>query len=196
MSEITSKEKIIKNIRKALVVPFKNPLNNMELEESIYNTDTLSRTETIITSFLEQEKKYFQVFNNKYEFLLALKKLMDKKKWRDFVCHTQNISDLLEENGIPFHVNSPESKSPMITTVNKLISKPSTVVFDLRYHLFRKIIVAPVLIIVAFENQIVPFSSDKKTVELTPMDNHSLCMVKTEALKEQEVYLFLINDHF
>jgi hypothetical protein len=194
MSEIIPKERVLKSVRKGLVVPAVNPFLNLDVDTSVYNMSKLSDQEQIVSGFLSLPNAHFQACNNKFEFLLLFKKLMDAKGWKDPVCHTNALTDLFEDNGIPIQVNIPGTNNPFISTCNKLLSKPSLLVFDLRYHYMRKILAAPILVIVATESQLSSYQSDKKFFELSPLEVQTRCAINPAKLENKEVYLFLIND--
>ncbi|MCK9481002.1 MAG: hypothetical protein M0R38_04470 [Bacteroidia bacterium] len=194
MLEIIPKEKILKSVRKGLVVPSEKPFADLDLDIPIYNKSLVKKEESIIKVFLQNENAFFQSCSNKYEFMSTLHKLIDARGWKDPVCQETLLSELLNTNGINTHVNSPTKKSPFITTCAKALSKPSVLIFDYRFQFIKKIMAAPILIIVMTEQQLSVYSEDKSFLQLNAVENYTRCAIHPRVLQDKEVYFFFIND--
>jgi len=195
MSEIIPKEKILKNVRRGLLFPSVAPFSNLDFDSEIYNDTRVKNEESIIQTFLSNENAYFQACGNKYEFLMLFKKLMDIKGWKEPVCHETSITELLNDNGIKTQVNMPMDNSPIITTCIKALSKPSVFIFDNRFQLVRKILSAPIIVLVLTESQLKPYYKDKSYFQLNPLDNHSRMSIFPKDLINKEVYIFTLSDN-
>ncbi len=194
MLEILSKEKILKNIRKGLVVPSEKPFADINLDSPIYKEEKVKKEESIIQVFLQNENAFFLSCSNKFEFLSTLQKLIEVRNWKEPVCQETALSQLLNENGIITHVNSPSKKQPFITTCHKALSKPSVLLFDYRFQFVKKILAAPILIIAMTEQQLSVYHEDKSSLQLNPLENFTKCAIHPRILQDKEVYFFFIND--
>lgn len=194
MSEIIPKERLLKNVRKALVSPSQRPFKNLDFDSNLYNQEAFNNPDYSLQHYVSLNNTYFKACNNKYEFLLQFIELSELNNWKEPVCHNNALVTLLEENGVEVQVNAPSVQSPLITTFNKMNSKPALMFFDLRYHYIRKILEAPVLIIVASESQIAEYQYHKKYTELNPLDNTTKCSIIVDELIKKETYLFIIKD--
>lgn len=194
MSEIIPKERLLKNVRKALISPSQRPFVNLDFDSGLYNQSAFNNPNHSLQHYTKLNNTFFKACNNKYEFLLQYIELAELKAWKDPVCHNSTLVKLLEDNGVGVQVNSPTNTNPLIATFNKMNNKPSLMFFDLRYHFIRKVLEAPVLIIVASESQIADYSFDKKYTELSPLDNTTKCSIVIDELIKKETYLFIVKD--
>jgi hypothetical protein len=194
MSEIIPKERILKSVRKGLVVPSPNPFPVLDFDSPIYNEKLLNNEDSLISTFVNIPNTFFKHCSNKYDFLLSFNELSKQKAWKSIVCHSTNLTELFEDNGFQVHLNSPTANSPLVTTCNKLFNNPASLIFDMRHQYIKKILMAPVLVIVASESQIVNYQADKRFFELPVLENHSKCILSPRMLVNHETYLFLLND--
>ncbi|MCO6495864.1 MAG: hypothetical protein J5I91_09325 [Bacteroidetes bacterium] len=194
MSEIIPKEKILKNIRKGLVTPSEKQFGDLDLDSAIYKDSKVRKEESIIEVFLQNENAFFQSFSNKFEFLTTLNQLKKARGWKEPTCQDATLTELLNSNGIATHVNTPTKKNPLITTCSKALSKPSVLIFDHRFQFVKKILSAPILIIVMTENQLGIYLEDKSSLQINALENYTRSAIHPAVFQDKEVYYFFIND--
>jgi L-lactate dehydrogenase complex protein LldG len=158
MEESTSREKILKRIRDALIEQTEPPYPIIDCDSPVYQ----ELTETLDVTFAEALVKMagkFVYCENEDEFLAALQAFILEKDWPVLYCYDPVIQELLRQNGIPF-----ESEWALfnearlgITRCEYLVARLGTVVVSSRLSPGRKITVFPEIhLVVAYTSQLLP----------------------------------------
>jgi len=99
MEESTSKEKILKKVRTALISKLDNPFGDVEYSSSVYS----DFSDTPVVEFAINLKKAGGTFiycDNEKTMVDNLKVLMKQKKWEDVFTLDEHIISLLKQEGI------------------------------------------------------------------------------------------------
>ena len=99
MQEATSKEKVLKKVRKALIQKTKNPYPNLDYDSKIYS----ATNESLDILFAEEFTKVsgqFVYCENEEECLELLISLAKEKEWDSFHCSDKKISELLNKGNL------------------------------------------------------------------------------------------------
>jgi L-lactate dehydrogenase complex protein LldG len=101
MEESTSREKILKKIRNALISTTETPFPNIDYEADVFNR-TGDPLEIQFATALNGADGKFIYCENDGEFVHKLQYLIKDKKWESIYCGEPRISELLKQGGIPF----------------------------------------------------------------------------------------------
>jgi len=212
MEESTSKEKVLKKIRDALIEKTGPPYPIIDMEAPLY----VPMTESLDVTFAQELVKVsgkFGYCESEDEFLTFLQSYILEKDWPVMYCYDDQLQKLLRQGGIPFE-SDPEKFMEMklgITRCESLIARLGTVMVSSRVSPGRKINVFPEMhIVVAYTSQLVPDLKDafrmlrKKyeedfpsLVTLVTGPSRTADIEKTLVLGAhgpKELYVFLIED--
>ena len=109
MEESTSREKILKKIRNALISKQENPFQDIEFESSVYTKMEEALDITFATEFTKVAGKFLYCENRK-DFLQQLKMLMNENFWGTIFCKDQKIQAMLSKAEIPFQIEEKDFK--------------------------------------------------------------------------------------
>src|SRR4051812_18683594 len=102
MNEATSKEKILKKIRKALIHKSPGRFPNIDWEKNVYSTNSdLSPEEQFAVAFSKVGGQ-FMFCENEIEFLDQLASLSTENKWLQFYCTEPMIREFLDRVEYPY----------------------------------------------------------------------------------------------
>ena len=212
MEESTSKEKVLKKIRDALIEKTDPPYPIIDMETSVY----APLTEPLDVTFAEELVKVsgkFGYCESEDEFLSFLQSYILEKDWPVMYCYDEQIQQLLKQGGIPFE-SDPEKFTDLklgITRCEYLIARLGTVMVSSHISPGRRMTVFPEThLIVAYTSQLVPDLKDAlKNVRKKYEDNfpslislitgpsRTADIEKTLVLGAhgpKELYVFLIED--
>jgi L-lactate dehydrogenase complex protein LldG len=212
MEESTSKEKVLKKIRDALIEKTEPPYPIIDMEAPLF----VAKTETPDVTFAEELVKVsgkFGYCESEDEFLSFLQSYILEKDWPVMFCYDEKLQKLLRQGGIPFE-SDPEKFIEMklgITRCEFLIARLGTVMVSSRVSPGRRINVFPEMhIIVAYTSQLVPDLKDAfralrnkygedfpSLVTLVTGPSRTADIEKTLVLGAhgpKELYVFLIED--
>lgn len=212
MEESTSKEKVLKRIRKALLNKSTEAIANVDFESPIY----ASNNETLEINFAQN----FTEAGGKFVFCLDYNECIDnllylakENSWSKIYCVEEPLQELLEIGELT-HSASLEEYAQLhacITTCEFLIAQTGSVVISSRQTSGRKSpFVFPVHLVIAFTSQLVNETKEAlKNMKLKyPNQFPSMVSIisgpsKTNAIEStmmvgalgpQEIYVFLIDD--
>lgn len=158
MKESTSREKILKNVRNALLNKLDNPFKDIDFTSEIYaKQDEVPEIQFAIK--LNESGGTFIYCENEKEVNNHLASLIEQEKWDNIFCTDNRISENLGELGIKTTSTPEEFKSVdvSIATCDFLISRFGSIMVSSGLGLGRQIFVFPeTLIIVAKASQVVP----------------------------------------
>src|SRR5210317_1395177 len=99
MEEITSREKVLKKIRGALLAKNENPYPSLDSESSIYQDFTETMDITFAREFSRVSGKFIYC-ESEADLRSNLLSLMSEKQWEDIYCIDQEIISMLEPSDI------------------------------------------------------------------------------------------------
>jgi L-lactate dehydrogenase complex protein LldG len=212
MDESTSKEKILKKIRRALIVQTPNPYPDVEFDSSVYPEVGNELAVTFAEEFTKVSGK-FVFCQNHSEFIASLKLLITEFKWQHIFCAEEKIKELLIDANIPFYHDDADllPTDAGITFCEYLIARLGSIMVSSAHLSGRRLnVYPPVHIVVAYVSQLVPDLIDSLTkIQERYKDNMpSLISVITGPSRTadiektlimgahgpKEIYCFLIDD--
>jgi L-lactate dehydrogenase complex protein LldG len=154
--EPTSKERILKNIRAALIHPTDQPFPNIDITSSVYRqpADTL---DVIFAETFTGIQGNFVYCENEKGFLENLDSLAEKNNWESLYVWEFKLQDLFQKNFFKrLRVgNSLEKADAGITTCECLVARTGSILVSSRKASGRALpIFPPVHIVVAYNNQL------------------------------------------
>ncbi|MCY7410851.1 MAG: LUD domain-containing protein [Chitinophagales bacterium] len=154
--EPTSKERILKNIRKALIQPTDQPFLNVDSTASVYQAPS----DTLDVIFAEEFKKIqgnFIYCENERQFLENLSVLAQEKDWQNLYAWEYALQDLFQKQAFAkLKVGkSLEKADAGITSVECLVARTGSILLSSRKESGRALsIYPPIHIAVAYNNQL------------------------------------------
>ena len=212
MEDSTSKEKVLKRIRKALINKSTEAIANVDFESPIYAVTNESLEINFAQNFTEAGGKF--VFCLDYnECIDNLQYLAKENNWKEIFCLEEHLQELLDIGELP-HSSKPEdflNLQACLTTCEFLIAQTGGVVISSKQASGRKTPFAFSLhLVVAFTSQLMGETKDalknlkvKYPVQLPSFISIITGPSKTNAidgttmigaLGPKEIYVFLIDD--
>lgn len=212
MEESTSKEKVLKRIRKALLNKSTEAIANVDFESNIY----ASNNETLEINFAQN----FTEAGGKFVFCLDYNECIDnllylakENNWNKIFCLEEPLQELLDIGELS-HSSSENDYNQLqacITTCEFLIAQTGSIVVSSRQTSGRKTPFAfPLHLVVAFTSQLVNETKEAmKNMKLKyptqfpsfvsiitgPSKSNTMDISMTiGALGPKEIYVFLIDD--
>ena len=162
MKESTSREKVLKNIRNALITKTDIPFPYIDCDASVYS----ERDEAPEIIFAEEFTKVggkFIFCENMDEFYTNLKILIKQKRWINVFCKDEKLKKLFDKNKITFKFKEEDflSVEAGITSCEYIVSRLGSIILSSKQLPGRKAAVyPPVHIVVSFMSQLVPDLKD------------------------------------
>jgi L-lactate dehydrogenase complex protein LldG len=154
--EPTSKERILKNIRAALIQPTDQPFPNIDSTSSVYQPPVESPDILFAEQFTAIQGNFIYCENEKL-FIDQLNSLSEKNNWQNLYAWEFLLQDLLQKNLFKrLRVgNGLEKSDAGITTCECLVARTGSIILSSKKESGRTLsIFPPVHIVVAFNNQI------------------------------------------
>ncbi|MDQ3193017.1 MAG: lactate utilization protein [Bacteroidota bacterium] len=213
MKESTSREKILKKVRNALIHKSSKPESeNIDFESPIYSKQEESAEITFAQKFTALNGKFAFCENTK-EFESIIKEFSAEAALGEIYCAEESIKELLTNAGIK-HTDNPAkltSCEVSVTNCEYLIARTGSIMISSRQSSGRKLPVFPDKhIVVAYSSQLVDDIKDAlKAIKLKYADkapslislisgpSRTADIEKTLILGAhgpKEIYLFLIDD--
>lgn len=158
MEESTSREKVLKKVRDALIEKTGPPYPVIDLESPVYKEMTEPLDVTFAQELIKVSGKFIYC-ESADEFHGILKSFILEKDWPLLFCLDPKIQDLLKTGGIPFESNHENilDAGIGITGCEYLIARLGTVMVSTRMNPGRKIMVYPEIhLVVGYSSQLVP----------------------------------------
>lgn len=158
MEESTSREKILKKIRNALVEKNDPPYPILDQESDVFPEITDSLDVTFAQALVSVAGK-FVYSESEDEFLGVLKSFILEKDWPLFFCMDPLLQSKLRSAGIPFESDPAKITEARIgiTRCESLIARFGSVMVSSRLNPGRKIIGFPEIhVVVGYSSQLVP----------------------------------------
>ena len=213
MEESTSREKVLKKVRNALISKFENPFPSLDIESSVYHPLEDSLDITFAQEFSKVSGKFIYC-ENETDLKANLKSLIAENNWNNVFCSEPGIHKLLDEAGIAFHADSEHfhDMDAGITFCEFLIARLGSILVSSRQTSGRRLNVFPEShLVIAYSSQLVPDIKDalKKMQEKYPHNLPSLISVITGPSRTADIektlvmgahgpkqlYLFLIDEN-
>ncbi len=212
MKESTSKEKILKKIRDALIDKSNNPYPNIDFESSVYKDITESLDVTFVQEFLKVSGDFI-FCEDENELISNLKVLISEKNISNLFCLEHKIKDILTTAQIQFYSDKKDfyKADAGITLCEYLIARFGSIMVSSKQVSGRKLMIYPsVHIVIAYTSQIVPDLKDALIKIKNKYDKlPSAISVITGPSKTAEIentlvkggygpkklYLFLVDDY-
>jgi L-lactate dehydrogenase complex protein LldG len=210
----TSREKILKKVRKALIATVKDEMpGNIDFESPIYETPN----EPLEIMFAQQFTKLngkFIFCENDEDFLINLKALISDQKFTDIQCIDPVLSKLLHQGKVTFSDKPEDIKHTNVglTTCECLVARLGTVMISSRQASGRRMVVLPNYhIVVAYTSQLVLNLKDALKAIKEKYGNQPPSLIsaisgpsRTADIEKtlvqgahgpKEIYVMLIDDH-
>lgn len=162
MNESTSKEKILKKIRKSLIYHRSHPEPAIDWEKNIYARPDGSVEEEFANNFTSIGG-HFVFCENEMDFLEQLVKLSMDRGWKKIICPEDTVSALLKEIDFPFATepNNFDEELVVITTCDFLVARLGSIVASSSARSGRRYKGIPTVhVVVAYTSQLVGDLSD------------------------------------
>ena len=212
MEESTSREKILKKIRDALIEKTEPPYPIIDQESSVY----VEMTEPLDVTFAEALVRIagkFVYCESEDEFIGNLKSFILEKDWGVLFCQDPKLHHLLKMGGIPYEAHSDTILNARIgiTRCEYLVARLGTVMVSSRLSPGRRITVYPEIhLVLGYTSQLVPDLKQALTnlkkkyrddfpsmVSLISGPSRTADIEKTLVMGAhgpKELYVFLIDD--
>ena len=158
MEESTSREKVLKKIRDALIEKTEPPYPVIDQESSVYN-DVSEQLDVTFAEELVKVSGKFVYCENDDDFISTLQSFIVEKEWPVLFCFDPVLQDFLRKGGIPFNSdisNITEAKIG-ITRCEYLIARLGTIMVSSKSSPGRKISIFPEIhLVVGTTSQLVP----------------------------------------
>jgi len=213
MEESTSREKVLKKIRNALIYKSDNPFPNVDFEKTLYKDFEETYDITFAQEFTKVGGKFI-FCEDENEFLQSLRYLIEENKWDNLYCNDSKLTDLLINEDIAFSSAEKDflKLKVGITLCEFLIARLGSVMISTKQTSGRRLNVFPEIhIVLAFSSQLVPDLNDafNQIKEKYPSGAPSMISVITGPSRTadiektlvmgahgpKELYLFLIDDN-
>lgn len=157
MNETTTKEKILKGIRNALISKKEVPFKDVNFSDPVFQELTDEKTVVFARKLIEMGGSFVYCENEKM-LVDHLEVLFKKRDWKEYYTLDEKISSLLEAGKIPYNSNISKFNSQYagITRCEYLIARFGSVMVSSGLNTGRRMFVFPeVHIVIARASQIV-----------------------------------------
>ena len=157
MRDTTTKEKILKGVRDALISKKEIPFKNVNFTNPVFQDLGDEKTIVFARKLIEMGGSFVYCENEKM-LLENLRILLEKKKWKNYFTLDEKISALLEAGEIPYSNDKKDFESVYagITRCEYLIARFGSVMVSSGLNTGRRMFVFPeVHIVIASASQVV-----------------------------------------
>jgi L-lactate dehydrogenase complex protein LldG len=158
MEESTSKEKVLKKIRNALISRSDPPFSNVDMETPLYE-QTDESPDVLFAQEFTSAGGMFVYCEDIKELVSSLKIIFEDLPDQNTFCQEEMIGEILQEAGVPFHSDPndlPEARIS-ITGCEFLIARLGSIMITSRQARGRRISVFPDShVVIGFSAQLVP----------------------------------------
>ena len=162
MKESTSREKILKKVRNALLTKTEKPYPLVDHDKSVFNKITESLDIAFAEEFINIAGK-FVYCENENEFLSSFQMLINEYSWPAVFCLDKKIQTLFDSKNIAF-TDNPEDFNDLkigVTRCEYLIARHGSVMISSKQDSGRRLNFYPEThIILAYTSQLVPEIKD------------------------------------
>jgi len=167
MEESTSREKVLKKVRHALIYKTDNPFPKVDFDSQVYKP----MNDTSDVNFAQEFTKVGGVFiycENESEVVTTLSALSTECEWRNIYCVEPEFQYMLTQAGVPFESDedSMQQLSVGITGCEFLIARLGSIMVSSKTS--RRLNVYPEIhVVIAYANQLVDDLKDAFTAVQT-----------------------------
>jgi L-lactate dehydrogenase complex protein LldG len=158
MEESTSREKVLKKVRDALIEKTEPPFPVIDMESPVFR-DLTEPLDVTFAEALVQAAGKFVYCESQDEFLGILQTFILEKNWPLLYCPDPLLQQILKQGGIPYD-GAPENLNEArlgITRCEALVARSGTIVLSSRLNPGRKIMAWPEIhLVAATSSQLVP----------------------------------------
>ena len=157
MDDSTSKEKLLKKIRNALIYKLENPFQQVEFETDIY----AENNEPLDIRFAQEFDKIngnFIYCIDENELISNFSLLAKQKNWENVYCIDESISNIIKKTGITIKSSEEEFLQQIIgvTACEYLVSRLGSIMISSASASGRRMMVYPEIhIVIAYTSQLV-----------------------------------------
>lgn len=162
MNESTSKEKILKRIREALIEPSPNTPGDVDFDKPIY----AGSNEPLEIQFAQEFSKVdgkFVFCESAEECAASLKAVADEQKWSEIYCYNEKLRTMLTGNGMQVKdkIWDVTQAKVAITGCEFLVARIGGVLMSSKLSSARKLpAIVDTHVVVAYTSQLVPDIKD------------------------------------
>jgi L-lactate dehydrogenase complex protein LldG len=155
MDESTTREKVLKKIRAALLSKSRNPFPKLDFESPVFVPSDEDHLVLFNDRFTASGGKFFLI-ENELEFVEGLVDLGVFYKWMNIICTEDGLSNLLTECELPHSMEPSElvQSDVSITTCEFLVAQTGSIVVSTRNQSRSAALFAPVHIVLARASQL------------------------------------------
>lgn len=165
MQESTSREKVLKKVRKALIQKSPIEQGDVDFESNIYTTSDEPLEILFAQRFAALNGK-FVFCENEEEFSHVMAALVKEHSWSNISTYDEKIQELLKQGNVPFTGDASKIKATDIglTLCECLVARTGTVFVSSRQASGRRLpVYSNIHIVVAYTSQLVPNLKDALT---------------------------------
>jgi len=158
MEESTSKEKVLKKVRDALINKTDNPYPNVDFESPVYKEITESLDVNFAREFTQAGGK-FVYCENTDELVSNLSLISQGNQWDEVFCIDPLLQDMLDKADIPFGSDddSFHSLKVGVTGCEYLVARLGSIMVSSQQISGRRLNVFPEIhVVIAYSSQLVP----------------------------------------
>lgn len=157
MDESTTREKVLKKIRAALLSKSGNPYPKLDFESPVLTPADEDLLVLFSDRFTEAGGKFFLI-DNELEFVEGMVDLGLYYKWKNIVCTEDGLSNLLTECELPHELDPEKLRDAdvSITTCEMLIAQTGSIIVSTKNQSRAAALYSPVHIVLARASQLVP----------------------------------------
>lgn len=154
----TSKEKILKKVRQALIFKQKTKFANIDLDTNLYVQPPQEELvmETFAKNLIELNGQ-FVYCSNQFDCIDKLITLLEQRKWKHLFCWEEELQDQLKDSGISFtdRTGNIEKVQASITSCEALIARTGSVLVSSKRNSRVLTFFPPVHIVISNSSQLV-----------------------------------------
>lgn len=157
MQETTTKEKILKRVRAALIHKTKNPYPNIDLDSNIYE-GSAETPDLLFAQQLTSAGGQFIFCENELDFIENLISLAKERKWDKFLCWEKEIQAHLDSCVFPYLSDDSQLEKVKvgITSCEFLVARTGSVIISSKQASGRRLpFFSSVHIVLAYSSQLV-----------------------------------------
>jgi len=158
MKDNTSKEQVLKAVRKALIHKSEVDYSASESDTEIYTTPAEESLELLFANVFRSLKGNFIFCEKKEDFAKMLASLIQEHKWENIFCSEPEIITMLEKGGISFLSGEKDflSANVGITFCEFLVARTGSIIVSSRQKSGRRLpVYSNIHITVAYTSQLV-----------------------------------------
>lgn len=162
MQDTTSREKVLKSIRNALISKLDNPYQDVDFDASVFH-DLDDAPDMVFARELIEVAGKFVYCSDDIEFAEILKSVMLENKWDSIHCIDEDLKNILEQTGVKYTHDSDgfENMKAGLTRCEYLVARLGSVMVSSAHASGRRMNVYPEThLIYARTSQLVPDLKD------------------------------------